>query len=341
MGIGGEPSESTFLARIALEWKLIQQEQLNACLQEQEILRKRGKEVLLGQLLLDRGWLKPADLQRILQEQRSRLDRSLMRYEIRQRVGEGATAVVYHAWDRELQRDVALKLLREEVCTDAGGRERFQRELQAAMSLYHPNVVSVFDGGEAGGRLFLVMELVRGRRLNDHLKARRPDERESVALIEKVARGVGAAHARGIIHRDLKPSNILIPPGGEPKVTDFGLARRATPGRAVTQALVGTPLYMAPEQVTAKEASPATDVFALGCLLYECLTGAPPHAGRSDMEVYRKIMLEPALPLSQKNMSVTKKVDVIVMQALEKEPPKRQPDANAFADDLASLLSTA
>ncbi len=334
-----EPAESTFLARIALEWKLIQQEQLNACLQEQEILRKRGKEVLLGQLLLDRGWLKPADLKRILEEQRSRLDRTLTRYEIRERVGEGSTAVVYHAWDRDLRRDVALKLLREEVCVDAGGRERFRRELQATMELSHPNVVAVHDGGEAAGRLFLVMELVKGRRLSDLLKSRRPDERESIALMEKVARGVAAAHAKGIIHRDLKPANILIPPGGDPKVTDFGLARRAAPGTAITQAVIGTPLYMAPEQVTAKEVSPRTDVFALGALLYECLTGAPPHAGRSDMEIYRKILLEPAVAPSLKNVAVSKRVDAIVLRALEKESARRQADAGVFADELASILA--
>ena len=334
MGIGSLSTESTFMARIALEWKLLQQEQLDACLQEQEILRKRGREVLLGQLLLDRGWLQPEDLTRILEEQRKRLDRALTRYEIRERVGEGSTAVVYRAWDRELARDVALKLLREEVCLDAGGRERFQRELHATMSLSHPNVVTVYDGGEAAGRLFLIMELVRGRRLGDLLKARRPDERESVELIGKVARGVSAAHAIGIIHRDLKPANILIPPGGDPKVTDFGLARRVTAGGAATQAVLGTPLYMAPEQVTAKEASPRTDVFALGALLYECLTGAPPHAGRSDMEIYRKILLEPALPVRQKNPALSAAIEAVVMKALEKEPAKRHADATEFADSL-------
>jgi serine/threonine protein kinase len=332
-------SGSTFLARIALEWKLIQQDQLDACIKEQEILQKRGKDILLGQLLVDRGWLKARDLARLLEEQKARLARApgLSRYDIRERVGEGSTAVVYHAWDREAGRSVALKLLREEVCLDPVGRERFQRELQATMSLSHPNVVDVYDGGEASGRLFLVMELVKGRRLSDLLKARRLNEPDCVALMEKVARGVGAAHAKGIIHRDLKPANILVEPRGEPKVTDFGLARRAVPGAAVTHGVVGTPLYMAPEQVTAKEASPRTDVFALGAVLYEGLTGAPPHAGRSDMEVYRKILLEPVTPPIQKNPSVSQALEAVVLRALEKEPARRQADATALAEELAVL----
>src|SRR5579863_10351608 len=128
---------STFLAKIALEWKLIGPDQLSDCLREQELARARGSEILLGQLLVDRGWLKPEDLARILEEQRSRLDvdPGLSRYELRQRVGEGATAVVYHAWDRQENRPVAIKLLRDEVSVDPLGRERFQREIEAAVKL--------------------------------------------------------------------------------------------------------------------------------------------------------------------------------------------------------------
>jgi serine/threonine-protein kinase len=329
-------SGSTFLARIALEWNLIRPDQLKACLQEQDILKKKGKEVLLGQLLLDRGWLKATDLKRILDEQKSRLTNSpgLSRYEIRERVGEGTTAVVYHAWDRDLRRDVALKLLREEVCLDPIGRERFQRELQATTTLSHPNIVTVYDGGEAGGRFFLVMELVAGRRLSDILHSRRLEVRESAELMVKVAQALAAAHQKKIIHRDLKPANILIPPRGEPKVTDFGLARQAAPGNAVTKALLGTPSYMAPEQVTAKEASLATDVFALGTVLYECLTGAPPHAGRSEMETYRKILLEPPIPPRQKNPAVSAELETVLLKSLEKDPARRQPDAGVFAQEL-------
>src|SRR6185295_18428109 len=130
---------------------------------------------------------KPEDLARLLEEQKKRLDKDpgLSRYEIRQRVGEGATAVVYHAWDRELDRTVALKLLRDEVSLDPLGRQRFHQEVQAAMKLYHPNLVSVFGAGEAAGRPFLVMELVKGRPLSEILRQRRPDEREVALWIEQ------------------------------------------------------------------------------------------------------------------------------------------------------------
>jgi eukaryotic-like serine/threonine-protein kinase len=337
-----EPVQSTFLARIALEWKLIGQDQLNACLKEQEQARAKGKEILLGQLLVDRGWLKAADLERILGEQRERLARApgLTRYELRQRIAEGATAVVYLAWDRELDRSVALKLLREEVSLDPTGRARFQRELEAMRRLSHPNVVAVYDGGEASGRFFIVMEVVKGRTLKELLKLGHLHLKEFLVLMEKVSRGVGAAHEHGIIHRDLKPSNILIPPLAEPKVADFGLSRIPDFGTAVTKpgVISGTPRYMAPEQLTGKETTPRTDVFALGILLYEGLTGVPPHAGRSDIEAYRKTVMEPAVPLSQLNANVSKPLEELVLKALAKSPDQRHPDATALAEDLHRYL---
>ena len=332
---------STFLARIALEWKLIRPAQFDECLRLQEEARARGKEVLLGQLLIDRGWLKAGDVDRILKEQRTRLESSpgLSRYELRQRVGEGATAVVYHAWDRELGRPVAIKLLREDVSLDPVGRERFQREVQAAMKLYDPHLVTVYDAGEAAGRHFLVMELVKGRPLSEILKQRRPQERECVLWIEQAARGVGAAHRRGIIHRDLKPANLLITASGETKVTDFGLARVGDSGKGLTApgSALGTPMYMAPEQVAAKTPTPSTDVYALGVILYEALTGAPPHVGRSEMEIYRKTMLEPVATPSLKNPKITPELDAIVLKALRKAPDQRHPDAGAMAEDLQRL----
>jgi serine/threonine protein kinase len=218
---------STFLARIALELKLVNPEQLGEALRVQEEAAQHGRDLLLGKILVERGWLKQADLDRLLEEQKKRLDAhpGLARYELRQRVGEGATATVYHAWDRELGRPVAVKLLRDEVSLDPIGRKRFQTEVEAAMKLYHPNLVSVFAAGDASGRPYLVMELVKGRTLSEILRQRRPDEREFVGWIVQAARGVGAAHARGIVHRDLKPANILVTLAGEVKVTDWRATR--------------------------------------------------------------------------------------------------------------------
>jgi serine/threonine protein kinase len=324
--------------------KLVSTEHLGEALRLQEEAAQHGRELLLGAILVERGWLKAEDLDRLLQEQRKRLltDPALARYEIRQRVGEGATAVVYHAWDRELERPVAIKLLRDEVSLDPLGRQRFQKEVDAAMKLYHPNLVSVFGAGEASGRPYLVMELVKGRTLKE-LFRQRPEEREIVRWIEQAARGTAAAHARSIIHRDLKPANILVTASGDVKVMDFGLARDTDAGKSLTAAgsALGSTMYMAPEQVSAKPTSPRTDVYALGIILYEALTGAPPHAGRGLLEVYKKTMLEMPPPPSTKNPKVSARLDAIVMKALQKAPELRHPDGGALADDLAAYLATA
>jgi len=333
---------STFLARIALDLKLVNPEQLGEAMRIQEEAAQHGKELLLGRILVDRGWLKQEDLDRLLQEQKKRLDvdPGLARFDLRQRVGEGATATVYHAWDRELERAVAVKLLRDEVSLDPVGRQRFQKEVDAAMKLYHPNLVSVFAAGEASGRPYLVMELVKGRTLHEILRQRRPEEEEIVRWIEKAARGVGAAHGRGIVHRDLKPANILITPAGEVKVTDFGLARDTDAAKAATVAgsALGTPMYMAPEQVSGKPSTSRTDVYAFGIILYEGVTGTGPHAGRNIIEIYKKTMLEMPPPPSAKNPKVSPRLDAIVMKALQKPPDLRHADASVLADDLAALL---
>ena len=340
-----ERFSSTFLARIALEWKLIRSEQLQAALKAQEEDRARGKEILLGQILVDQGHINAEDLTKLLAEQRKRLDADpgLTRYEIRQRVGEGATAVVYHAWDRVLGRPVALKLLREEVSLDPLGRQRFTQEVEAAAALSHPNLVTVYGSGIAGGRPFLVMELVKGRPFSEMLRQRRPDERAGIVVIEKAARGAAAAHTAGIIHRDLKPANILVTAQGDVKVTDFGLARVISVGKGITApgSALGTPMYMAPEVVSAREATPRSDVYALGTILYEVLTGTPPHVGRNVMDIYRKTMLEAVVPPRQKNPDVAPALEALVLKALEKAPEHRQADAGVLADELKKFLEVA
>jgi serine/threonine-protein kinase len=335
---------STFLARIALEMKMVNPEQLGEALRLQEEAAQHGKDLLLGRILVDRGWLRPEELELLLQEQKKRLDAhpGLARYELRQRVGEGATATVYHAWDRELERPVAVKLLRDEVSLDPIGRQRFQKEVDAAMKLYHPNLVSVFAAGEASGRPYLVMELVKGRTLSEIIRQRKFNEREIVRVIEQASRGVAALHARGVIHRDLKPANILVTAAGEVKVMDFGLARDTDASKAsatATGSALGTPMYMAPEQVSAKPSTPRTDVYAFGVILYEALTGVQPHSGRGILEIYKKTMLEVPPPPSMKNPKVSPRIDALVMKALQKAPDKRHADAGALADELAAFLA--
>jgi tetratricopeptide (TPR) repeat protein/tRNA A-37 threonylcarbamoyl transferase component Bud32 len=260
---------------------------------------------------------------------------SFSRYEVRARIGEGISAVVYRAWDRELQREVALKVLHESALLSDLGRERFRREAEAAAGLAHPNVVAVFDAGEEAGRPYLVMELVEGHPLR---VAREP---VCLVTIEKAARGVAAAHAKGIVHRDLKPANILVTAAGEPKVADFGLAHLMdrTVELTRTGATLGTPRYMSPEQVGGKprEISPATDVYALGAILYEAATGVPPHQGETAIELYEKIAHVEPVPPRRRTPAISKDLETVILKALRKDPAHRYRDAGALADDLGRV----
>jgi tRNA A-37 threonylcarbamoyl transferase component Bud32 len=257
-------------------------------------------------------------------------------------VGEGATAIVYRAWDRELRRDVAIKVLRESVGSRQLPRDRFRREAQATAGLSHPNVVQVYDAGESEGRLYLVMELVGGRLLSDLVRENRTSARDLVALVEQAARGAAAAHAKGIVHRDLKPANILIASSGEPKVGDFGLAHLADSTLELTRtgSALGTPIYMSPEQVEgcSEEVTPRTDVYALGAILYEILAGRPPHRGESLAEIYRRILDEDPAPLQRVNPDVDRGLETIVLKCLQKDPSRRYPTAAELADDLGRYL---
>jgi serine/threonine-protein kinase len=263
---------------------------------------------------------------------------ALSRFEIEGGIGQGATAVVYRARDRRLNRTVAVKVLREGAATNDVVRERFRREAQAAAGLAHPNVVTVFDAGEEEGRLFLVMELVEGRPLDVLLKDPETPRGGLVPLLAGAARGVGAAHERGIVHRDLKPANILVTPAGEPKVGDFGLAHVLETRTELTRTgtALGTPLYMAPEQVEARAAdiSPRTDVYALGAILYEILTGHPPHEAASLADLYARIVRRDPVPPRDLKPDVALDAQTIALKSLEKEPSRRYADAREFADDL-------
>ncbi|MFW6205414.1 MAG: serine/threonine-protein kinase, partial [Actinomycetota bacterium] len=199
------------------------------------------------------------------------------RYELAWPLGSGGMAQVYAAYDRVLQRQVAIKLINDAHVRDPEGVERFAREARLAAGLQHPNTVAVFDVGDADGRPFIVMELVEGRTLADRLRDEgRLPPHETVAIADAVLSGLGAAHDRGMVHRDVKPSNILLPAEGGVKLADFGIA---TVGGAADLTgvgqVVGTPRYLAPERATGQPATPASDVYAVGAIMYECLAGRP------------------------------------------------------------------
>jgi serine/threonine-protein kinase len=333
--------EDRIFAQILLDWRLVRSGQVDEGLRAQAAARAQGKDSPLGEFLVDQGSITVSDVFRVLKEQNRRAESvpDVPRYEIRDRIGEGASSVVYRAWDRELRRTVALKVLRDSAGLSDVARERFRREARTTAGITHPNVVTVHDAGESKGQFYLVMEYVDGKALGTVLHGPGPKDRDGIlVLLEKAARGVGAVHAKGIVHRDLKPDNILVTPLGEPKVADFGLAHVADSTLALTRtgATLGTPLYMSPEQVQGRPAdlTPRTDVYALGAILYEALTDRPPFQGQTLQDIYAKIANEEPQPPRQLLPNLEPALESIVLKALEKDPRMRYPDATAFAEDL-------
>jgi len=260
------------------------------------------------------------------------------RYELRERIGQGGAAEVFRAYDPQLRRDVAVKMLRE---LSPQARARFDREATTVATLAHPGIIAVYDFGEDQGRAFLVLELLAGGTLGDFL-LRRPPLRRVVELIERIARAVHHAHERGLVHRDLKPQNILLAADGSPKVADFGLAHLMDARERITRTgtAVGTPVYMAPEQVEGSRRIDArTDVYALGAILYEALAGRPPHLGATAAELFHRILQDEPVPPRSMRPETPADLETIALQALRKRPVDRYASAAEFADDLRRHLA--
>ena len=258
-------------------------------------------------------------------------------YEILQRIGVGGMGIIYKAKQTNLSRLVAIKMLHN-VRHD---RQRFQVEAEAVALLDHPNIVSIYEVGEHEGRPYFTMPFVDGRDLNsitEHEKLIAP--RRAAQIASKIATAVHYAHSRGILHRDLKPGNILLDGEDEPHVTDFGLAKNLDSSDQLTRtnAIVGTPAYMAPEQALGRnsEVSVATDVYGVGTILYAMLTGEAPHTGSSSMEVLRRVIEAP--PRGLHSSKVTQDLKVICEKCLEKVPADRYQSADALAADLKRYL---
>lgn len=262
------------------------------------------------------------------------------RYRIERVLGEGGASIVYLAHDDHLRRQVAVKVLRG---TGPDTRARFEAEAETLSRLQHPNIVQIFDRGEHRAQLYLVMEYVPGGSLEQLTEHRPQPDRDAARLVAAVARAVGAAHARGVLHRDLKPSNILLTDDGTPKVSDFGLACRLdeTSGLTRSGVAVGTPLYMAPEQTMGQRAAlgPATDVYTLGTLLYELLTGRPPFEGVLAVDVMWQIANRDPLPVRSLNPRAAADLETICARCLEKTPARRYRSAQDLADDLDRYLA--
>jgi eukaryotic-like serine/threonine-protein kinase len=259
-------------------------------------------------------------------------------YDVEALLGRGGMGVVYKARHRRLNRLVALKMLIAGAHAGLAEQARFQREAEAVANLRHSNIVAVYDVGDHDGCPYFTMELLEGGTLAQALAGTPQSAGQAAALLIALSEAVQVAHEAGIIHRDLKPANILLTADGTPKVADFGLARRseAAPELTWSGARIGTPSYMAPEQVIGKTGSigPAADIYALGALLYEMLTGRPPFRGESAADTQRQIVDdEPVLP-SRLNTKVPRDLETICLKCLSKEPQRRYTSAAALGDDL-------
>ena len=266
------------------------------------------------------------------------------RYAVIDRAGVGGMAEVYRARDELLGRDVAVKVLSDKFSRDSAFVERFRREAQSAANLNHPNIASIYDYGDDGGTYFIVMEYIDGKPLSDVIDAEAPLMPERAAEIASdVARALERAHASGLVHRDIKPGNIMLDSGGQTKVTDFGIARALTADGEATMTqtgmVIGTASYLSPEQAQGNPVDPRSDVYALGCVLYEMLTGSAPFTGDSPLSIAYKHVRENPVPPSTLNPDVPQELDAIVLKAMAKNPDNRFAGAEEMRQDLARFLA--
>jgi SAM-dependent methyltransferase len=258
-------------------------------------------------------------------------------YEVLAVLGRGGMGVVYKAMHLRLGRAVAIKMLLAGAAATAEERQRFLREARAAAGLRHPNVVQLHDVGEADGRPFYVMEFVERGSLARKLQGAPQPAGQAAALVATLADAVQAAHDSGVVHRDLKPANVLLTADGTPKVCDFGLARPLEGGASLTLSGVpmGTPSYVAPEQARGdRSVGPAADVYALGAILYECLTGRPPFRAETAAATLFQVVSDDPVPPARLNPQVPRDLQTICLKCLHKQPQSRYASAQALADDL-------
>ncbi len=265
------------------------------------------------------------------------IGKTLQGYKIVQVLGRGGMGIVYRAYDKNLERYVAIKFLKTEIVNNPNLRERFKREAKNQAKLNHPNIVTVYGFLDYEGMLGIVMEFVEGTSLDKLIYTRRRLHiNDAIYLIKQILNGVGYAHSKGFIHRDIKPSNIIVTGDGIAKIMDFGISKSIFENKSMTRtgAKVGTPFYMSPEQIKGKNVTPHTDIYALGCTLYEMITGDPPFLGDSEYEVLEAHMKKEPPKIHLKYPDIPPMIDEILAKALKKNPAERYQNCKEFYDDI-------
>jgi hypothetical protein len=264
-------------------------------------------------------------------------------YEIISELGRGGMGVVYKACQTQANRLVALKMILSSRHAGQQARKRFRIEAESVARLQHPNIVQLYEVGEHDGYPFFSLEYCEGGTLDRHLKHEPISAERAARIVETLARAMHYAHERGVVHRDLKPANILLDGAGNPKIADFGLAKRmdGDEGQTRTGEIMGTPEYMAPEQAAGRihDIGPATDIYALGAILYDTLTGRPPFQAPSVLEALELIRSQEPVPPSRLRLQLSRDLETICLKCLQKEPEKRYASALEMADDLKAYLA--
>ena len=258
------------------------------------------------------------------------------RYELLEKIGEGGMAQVYRGWDSLLRRTVAVKVLKEQMTGDSAFVQRFRREAQAAAGLSHPNIVNIYDVGEEQNIHFIVMEYLDGKNLKEYIREKgRLSAEEATSIACRIAEALVEAHAAGVIHRDIKPQNIVFLNNGQVKVADFGIAM-ATDGTTLTctDKVIGSVHYFSPEQARGSPAGKRSDLYSLGVILYEMVTGQVPFSGESPVSVAMKHVQGPVIPPSQLVDDLPEPLERIILKAMQKDPAHRYLSAEEFLEDL-------